>query len=155
MSKRSGLSSYWASTNMEKLYIDCNILIDWLTDREPFSYAATVLISEIERKHLEGYVSPLTLANTHFILRRTVGKAIAYSFLQDSKRLFTIVDLTREQTLKAIDEKYRDFEDDLHYATAQANGITYIITRNKKDFVSGGTTRIATAEEFLKESGGG
>lgn len=27
-----------------KVYIDCNILIDWLLNREPFSYFATRII---------------------------------------------------------------------------------------------------------------
>ena len=50
---------------MKKIYIDCNIIIDWLTDREPFSIYAEDLFSLIESNQIEGCVSPLELANTY------------------------------------------------------------------------------------------
>ena len=67
----------------------------------------------------------------------------------DSKKLFTILDLTKKNVVDAIENKYKDFEDDLHYMVARDNSIKYIITRNKEDFKEGNII-IMTAEEFIK-----
>ncbi len=50
---------------MIKVYIDCNILIDWLLERESDSYCAAKIIEYTEEKRVESYVSVLTLANTY------------------------------------------------------------------------------------------
>ena len=133
---------------MERIYINCNIIIDWLTDREPFSFYADELFSLIESNQIEGCVSPLVLANTYYLLMKHFNKKIAYEFLKDCQQLFTILDLSKDITIQAINGKYKDFEDDLHYYIAIRNKIKYIITRNKKDFKIE-TIKILTAEEYL------
>ena len=134
---------------MNKIYLDCNILLDWLIDRAPYSYYATEIIVNIEKHKYEGCVSGLTLANTYYILRKEKNRKIATEFLIDSKKLFTILDLTKKNVVDAIENKYKDFEDDLHYMIARDNAIKYIITRNKGDFKEG-NIKIMTAEEFIK-----
>ena len=66
---------------MDKLFIDCNILLDWLIVRAPFSEHAEKLFTLIEQGNIQGYVSPLTLANTYYILRKQTSKRIANEFL--------------------------------------------------------------------------
>jgi len=134
---------------MEKLFIDCNILIDWLTDREPHSIFASKLISLIEREKVKGYISPIILTNTYYILSKQFNKKLAYEFIIDCKMIFEILDITKGITEEAIIEKYRDFEDDLHFQTAKKNTIGTIITRNKKDYRVGDVD-ILTAEEYIK-----
>ena len=133
---------------MEKLYIDCNILIDWITDRPPFSIYASRLFTLIEKKMIKGIVSPLTLSNTYYIIRKHTNNKIANEFLNDAKNLFDILDITKASTITAIENRYKDFEDDLHYYTALKNNLNYIITRNKKDFLQD-KIKIMTAEEYL------
>ena len=134
---------------MDKLFLDCNILLDWLTNRPPFSLHAERLLSLIETRQVSGFVSPLVLANTYYILRKQTSKKIANEFLNDSKILFEIIALDKEATLQAIEQKYKDFEDDLHYYSALASKVDYIITRNKADFLHG-KIKINTAEEYLR-----
>ena len=134
---------------MDKLLIDCNILIDWLTDRPPFSSYADKLLVLIENNIVEGFVSPLTLSNTYYILRKHTNKRIANEFLNDVKNLFRIIGITKGITLSAIENRYKDFEDDLHYQTAIKNNIDFIITRNKTDFLKD-KIHIMTAEEYLE-----
>ena len=134
---------------MDKLLIDCNILIDWLTDRPPFSVHANKLLVLIENKTVEGLLSPLTLSNTYYILRKLTNRKIANEFLNDVKNIFNILDITKKITLSAINNRYKDYEDDLHYNTAITNNIDFIITRNKADFKKD-KIQILTAEEYLK-----
>ena len=58
--------------------------------------------------------------------------------------------MTGKNTEAEIKNKFKDFEDDLHYQTAAGNSISYFITRNKKDFKKD-KINIMDAEEFLKE----
>lgn len=136
---------------MKKIYLDCNILLDWLMDRTPHSYYATEIIVNIEKRKYEGCVTGLTLANTYYILLKELNKKIATEFLNDSLKLFTILDLTKNNVIDAIKNKYKDFEDDMHFMVARANTVNCIITRNKKDF-KGGDIKIMTAEDFIKNS---
>ena len=134
---------------MKRVYIDCNILIDWLLEREPYSLYAARLIELTETGEIESFVSAVTLANTYFIIRRALNQKVADEFLKDSLSLFSFADIRSNTITKAINNKYRDFEDDLHYQTAIDQAIDCLITRNKKDFRQEGI-EILDAEQFVK-----
>ena len=136
---------------MIKAYIDCNILIDWLLDREPYSYFASRIIQLTEQNKIESYISPLILANTYYIISKTLNKKVADEFVKDSLKLFKFIDMTEDIIRNAIDNKYKDFEDDLHYYTATAFSLDYLITRNKKDFRDE-KIQIVDAEEFTNSN---
>ncbi len=136
--------------NIKSAYIDCNIILDWIIDRQPFSLYATELIDLIEKKKIKGFVSPLILANCFYIVQKVKGKEIANFFLQDSLKLFSIIDNTKTDLKLAIKNAFIDFEDDIHYFSVINNDLNIIITRNKKDFKSE-KVNLFTAEEFLLE----
>ena len=95
------------------------------------------MIELIETKKVNGYVSPLTLANSYYIISQEINKKIAYEFVHDCLELFTITEINRQNIEEAIENKFKDFEDDLHISIAHQLNIDYVITRNKKDFASG------------------
>ena len=134
---------------MIKAYIDCNILIDWLLDREPFSFYATKIIELAENKEIEAYVSALTLANTYYVISKELNRKLADEFLKDSLKIFQFTDITKKTIKESIEKKHKDFEDDLHYQTAVENKLDYLITRNKKDFKKT-NIMVVDSEEFLR-----
>jgi len=133
---------------METIYINCNIILDWVIDRQPFSLYATELIDLIEKKEIKGYLSPLVLANCFYIIQKEKGRKTAKYFLQDCLKLFSFIDNTKNDLEYAIKNGYKDFEDDIHYFSAIHNQLSIIITRNKIDFKSE-KIKLFTAEEFL------
>ena len=135
---------------MIRVYVDCNILIDWLLDREPYSYYAAKVIEYVERKKVDGYVSALTLANTYYIITKELNRKVGNEFLKDASKLFHFVGMSGKATRKAIERPHRDFEDALHYSIAIEHGMDYIITRNKKDFVESEEISLVDAEEFVR-----
>ena len=136
---------------MINVYIDCNILIDWLLNREPYSYYAAKVIEYTEKKRIKSYVSVLTLANTYYIITKELNKKIGNEFLKDSTKIFHIADIPETTIIDAINKPYKDFEDSLHYYTALENNLEYIITRNKKHFARQ-IIKILDAEEFVKSN---
>ena len=53
---------------MKKVFIDTNILIDFLTERKPLDLQAGKIFSLSEQKILVCGVSSLSIANTHYHL---------------------------------------------------------------------------------------
>jgi len=134
---------------MKNIFIDCNIIIDWLTGREPFSEYAKALIIEIENKKMTAFVSPLILSNVYYILSKTYNKQVAYSFIEDSLKVFKVCDVLGFDVFQSLKNKFKDFEDDLHFFTEKRNKIKIIITRNKNDFINE-NIEVMSAEEFLE-----
>jgi predicted nucleic acid-binding protein len=134
---------------MIKAYIDCNILLDWLLDREPFSSYSAKIIELTETKKILGLVSPLTLANTYYIISKELNKKIADEFIIDSLRIFSVPGISLKNVKEAVLNKFKDFEDDIHSSIAAENNVDFLITRNKKDFKND-KFKILDAEEFLR-----
>lgn len=134
---------------MIKAYIDCNILLDWLLDREPFSSYSAKIIELIETRKIIGLVSPLTLANTYYVISKDLNKKIANEFIRDSLRIFSVPGVSLKNVKEAIANKFKDFEDDVHSSIAAENNVDFLITRNKKDFKTD-KFKILDAEEFLR-----
>lgn len=134
---------------MIKAYIDCNILLDWLLDREPFSSYSAKIIELIEIRKIIGLVSPLTLANAYYVISRELNKKIADEFIQDSLRIFSVPGVSLKNVTEAISNKFKDFEDDVHTSIAAENSVDFLLTRNKKDFKTD-KFKVLDAEEFLR-----
>lgn len=134
---------------MIKAYIGCNILLDWLLDREPFSLCSAKIIALIETGKIVGLVSPLTLANTYYIISKELNKKIGDEFIRDSLRIFSVPGVSLKNVKEAISNKFKDFEDDIHSSIAAENSVDFLITRNKKDFKTD-KFNVLDAEEFLR-----
>ena len=135
---------------MKQAYLDCNILLDWLLDRKPYSFFAARIISKIETVEIVGYASALSISNTYYLVRKAINKSIADEFLADARRLFKILDLNSMVVEMAIDQKFRDFEDDVHYFACKVHGVENLITRNEDDFRKDDGIKIMNAEQFLE-----
>jgi len=62
--------------------------------------------------------------------------------------LFSFLDINEKIIRNTINNRHKDFEDDLHYNTVIEHLIKYIVTRNKKHF-PGAKLKIVDAEEFI------
>jgi predicted nucleic acid-binding protein len=133
---------------MINAFIDCNILLDWLMEREPFSYNATKIIEYAEEGKIKIYVSGLVLANVHYLISNMKNKKIANEFIKDSLRLFHFTGISQKTIVNSIKYLHKDFEDDLHYFTAVENKLDYIVTRNKNDFQKE-KIKVVDSEEFI------
>ena len=57
---------------MNKVFIDTNILIDFLGEREPFYEAAARIVSRVDRKEIELLVSSLSYATASYSQKEMV-----------------------------------------------------------------------------------
>lgn len=55
---------------MDKVFLDTNVLLDYLAARVPFDRAAKTLIQRADAGEIELYVSVLSICNIAYILRK-------------------------------------------------------------------------------------
>lgn len=130
-----------------RVFIDCDVIIDWLTNRKPFATYAKMLIKNAEEGDIRLVTSPLVIANVSYILRRLKGKQATRAFLESLLGLVEVCDLKAQDVIQAVQVKDGDLEDEIHQQTALRVDVEAIITRNKKDYGSADIT-VLTPREF-------
>ena len=134
---------------MIKLFIDSDIILDVLAEREPHYIHAARLFTLINQNKIVAYTSPLIFANLHYLLKKETTNSIALKSLRKLKTLINILSIDERVIAQSLNSEFNDFEDAIQYYTAINNGISLIITRNKIDYKRS-KIDILTAEEFLK-----
>ncbi len=137
---------------MTNLFIDTDIIIDFLIDRKPYSREAAIIFTLIDQKRLKGYVSSLTFSNLFYVLRKIESQKKVISKLDSLSKLLTVLKVDDQNIRDAIDSGFTDFEDSIQYFCAlDCKKIEDIITRNTKDYKSS-SLPVMTPGEFLKSS---
>ncbi len=119
-----------------KVLIDTNIILDLALIRIPFYKEADEIFDLIEQNKFQGYVSANTLTDIYYILRKQKGKNWSKEFLKRLTNLCKINPITEQVITTALNNSYKDFEDDIQYHSAILNNLDGIVTRNIKDFPS-------------------
>ncbi len=118
---------------MNKLFLDTNVLIDFVADRKDYP-ASKRVIQLAETKHVRLAASVLTMVNMTFILRAQLAGKKLYQTLESLSSLMDIAPMTRSDYASALESKAHNFEDALQYYCAVSAGCDAILTRNVKDF---------------------
>ena len=135
---------------MKKILIDTDVILDFFFDRQPFSKNAAILFSLCENKQIEGFVTPVIISNTYYLLRRTAKHEKVIEKLKLLVKITSILDMNTNVIESALNSNFLDFEDALQNFSAINNGkIDAIITRNVKDFKKS-TIGIFTPENYVK-----
>ena len=135
---------------MTDLFIDTDVIIDFLIDRKPFSREAAIIFTLIEQKKLKGFSSSLTFSNLYYVLRKIESHNKVISKLDSLSKMIGILKV-EEQTIKnALASGFPDFEDSIQYFSAvDSKKIDVIITRNIRDFKKS-EIPVMTPGDFLK-----
>ena len=134
---------------MHRVFIDSDIILDVLAQREKFYSHAAKLFTLFDKGQVSGFTSPIVFANLHYILRKLKSKEYALKSLRKLKSFISILPVDDKIIDLALGSKFNDFEDAIQYFTAKSYEIKFIITRNKKHYKQGEIS-VCTAEEYLK-----
>jgi len=133
----------------KRLFIDTNIMLDFLREREAFYNPIAKIATLAEKEMLTIVVSPLSFATVNYFLTKFENTKNAKAKLRKFK-IVTEIGVMNEQTVeKALNSNFKDFEDALQYFGATASECDIIITRNGKDFKQS-ILPVMTADEFIK-----
>lgn len=133
-----------------RLFLDTNILIDFVSARQPFSEAAAVLFQLADDGEVALVLSDLSIVNAVYILGR-LGFPLQdiYDVLTEICEMVTLTETGPKVIRACLQARSKDFEDNVQYLSAMNAGADYVITRNKKDFAPFDEGKVLTPLEFL------
>ena len=135
---------------MKKILIDTNVILDFFFDRKPFSENSSIILSMCERKHIQGFVTPVIISNSYYLLRRTAQHDKVIDKLKQLLSITDVLKMNKQIIENALNSDFKDFEDALQNFSAVSNGdVDVIVTRNVKDFKKS-EIAVLTPESFLK-----
>ncbi|MEE3447428.1 MAG: PIN domain-containing protein [Bacteroidales bacterium] len=134
---------------MKKIFLDTNILLDSIQQREKKDYAEMILQFGKEGK-IQNFASFLSFANIAYIIRKNPPETIN-SALKTLSAIVNVLPMDNALLQKALTQPSKDFEDMLQYQCALTAGCDVIVTNNTKHFQDFCTISLKTSEDFLLE----
>ena len=133
---------------MENVFIDCDICLDLLAERQPHYEPAALLFTLADKGKVRLFVSSLIISNLHYILSRQFSPSEARRILNKFKILVKVVAVDDKIIGLALSSDFKDFEDAIQYFAALENNIQILLTRNLKDYRQARIS-VMTAEDYL------
>lgn len=100
---------------MQKVFLDTNVVIDFLGERANFYMAAAKIMTLADKKKIRIYTSPTSISNTYYILAKYENSKAAIEKIRKFKVLCNISVMNDEVIEKAIASEFKDFEDAMQY----------------------------------------
>ena len=118
-----------------EVFLDTNVVLDHLMDRQPFAEHAHRIFALAERGELRLHLSALSFCNLYYLLRKPMGPQKALALLVQLRQLTRVTVLGEREISSALAAPGKDFEDAVQYESAKSGeGVSVIITRNRGDF---------------------
>ena len=131
-----------------KIFLDANVIIDYLVDRTPFADDAEAVIDVCVQDGNVGAFTGLTACNAVYIIGRSIGRRKAELLVKALVEFLRILPIQPEDIKRNLGADHTDFEDALQIAAAQTWGADVIVTRDKTGFVNS-PIKVLTPAEFL------
>lgn len=131
-----------------KIFVDTNILIDFVCSREPF-------VEDAERLFALGCVGDVQLMTSalSYVTAMYVAHKYGYKNVADSlialSEFVEVVDLKGSTVIEMLSSDWKDYEDAAQNKTAVTADADCIVTRNKKDFKNS-SLEIYTVKELFE-----
>lgn len=116
-----------------RIFLDTNIVIDYLSKREPYAADALAVFSLSPRQN-QLCISALSFTTIFYVLRKHFEREMLLNMLEDLHSLIEVLPTDENIISLAIHSNFHDFEDAVQYYTALAGNSDVIVTRNPKDF---------------------
>ncbi|GHV21705.1 PIN domain-containing protein [Spirochaetia bacterium] len=133
----------------KKIFIDSDIILDVLAEREMFYEPAAEIFDLGSTKKLELYTTAVVLANVFYFLRKKYGIEKSKGLLKKLRSIIKVLPIDEAMVDSTLESKFGDFDDGLQYFSAKEKRIPIILTRNIKDYKEKDVIA-QTAEEYLR-----
>mgnify|MGYP003297298177 CR=1 FL=1 len=117
-----------------KVFLDTNVVIDYLAKRQPFAEDANRMITLCCQRGDELCMSALSFTTVYYVLKKQYGHQQLLTLLSDMCHLLTVCAVDGQIMQQALLSGFTDFEDAVQCYTASACNASVIVTRNVKDF---------------------
>lgn len=134
---------------MPRLLLGTDVVLDAVSVSRPEADAACDVIRRCNYGGDMGLVSPISLNDAFYVLKRQRGLEGALQAIRWLMGLLVIAPVSAEHCDLAINSNEPIFEDGLTRAIAELEDVDFIITRNKSAFLKS-KVRSVTAAEYLE-----
>lgn len=134
---------------MQNIFLDTNIVIDFLGERLPFYDAAAKLLTLADHQKIQVFTTSNTFTTVYYLLSKYESHKAAMEKIRKFKFLCSVAVMNDEVVEKAILSDFKDFEDAIQYFSAVATHCDVIVTRNEKDFKNA-LIPVMNAESYLQ-----
>ena len=115
--------------------IDTNVVLDFLTMRQPYYEDAKAVIRICAGDKVTGYLAFHSVPSIFYILRKSHSEADRRAMLKKLCCVLHVIAASHEKVCEAIEETdFADLEDCLQEKCAREATVDYIVTRNLEDF---------------------
>ncbi len=120
---------------MKHIFMDTNVVIDFLANRQPFSRDAARLFNIAVDGKARIYISAVSYNNIYYILRQSLTNNATIKLLDELAEITEIADVTNAIIRQSLKTDFKDYQDAIQYYCAlNIPEIDFIVTRNTKDF---------------------
>ena len=116
------------------VFLDTNVVIDFMGEREGFFDDAAAIFSMIEDGKITASASALTIVNCAYILKKAFSSDIMLEKVEALCQMLNVTPIDRSQLMNAVQLKPYDYEDAVQYLSALPYRPDMVITRDKKGF---------------------
>lgn len=117
-----------------KILFDTNVILDVMLLRKPFFEYSALLLAEVERKKIEGFVCATTITTIHYLIEKLKGRKEALTQIENLLKIFQVAQVDKLCLESALKSKIVDYEDAVIEESASRERVDGIVTRNEKDF---------------------
>ena len=133
---------------MTKIFLDTNVVLDFILKRDGFAEDAAMIFDLGERKKLTLTLSSLSINNIDYVVSKIESKKKSRQIIIKLLSLVEILSVNKSTIKKAAMSEFKDFEDAIQNFCAEEEGLNHIITRDLKDYKKSNLS-ILTPKEFL------
>jgi predicted nucleic acid-binding protein len=120
---------------MKRVFVDTNVLIDLLANREPHGKFAIEIFEKAENKTLQLFTSSQSIATTYYLLKKYHEDKKLRMLMASLMDYLTVIPVDARILEQAIRSRHKDFEDGVQIQCAMTvKNIFCIVTRNIKDY---------------------
>lgn len=135
---------------MKRIFVDTNIIIDYLAEREPHNLPVLDLFNDFKDSRYLGMACSLSFVNTHYFLRRELGELQAVRLLKKLESFIAVLPVDEKIISQALESGFGDFEDAVQYYSALHGKADVLLTRDAKGYKKS-KIKVCSAADFIRE----
>lgn len=117
-----------------RVLLDNDVILDFLLQKQPFYSSANRIFIHLQNKEIQVYISTITPINAFYTTRNEKGKDIAFKAVEGLLKIVEVCCTNKSVLQDAFTLNFSDFEDAVQCASAIAENLDAIVTRNAKDY---------------------
>jgi predicted nucleic acid-binding protein len=118
----------------KRIFVDTNILLDVLLEREGYYYDALKIWANAENGNVEACIAAISLNNIHYVMRKLKSETTAMIAVKILLRIFKVIPVDADILGLAVDFHDKDFEDDIQLQCALKAKCSQLFTRNPNHY---------------------